>query len=258
MKKFFFLLSALMLTARFAHAQTEALDAFVDRHKNDQRFMFAYLSKELFEVVSKTDLERRNWEKLHHVVKNLGSLRILAADSMIDGKGLYREALNLVPETEFDPLLTVRDGDENVRIWVKESDNIVSDLILLVGAPQEFVLIRFGGSLELGNLSELADLFDTKDVKRLVRATNRVVADFTLSPNPGNGDITLSYRDADDYPVSATLTDPQGRVIRTLRLSGSPTESVKLGPLPSGLYWLQLKTQNGKVGLKQVQIVRTE
>lgn len=258
MKKFFFLLSALLLTTHAGYAQTEALDAFVDRYKNDQRFTFAYLSKELFEVAAKTDIERKNWEKLHNVIKNLGNLRILAADSMIDGKALYREALRLAPEIEFDPLLTVRDGDENVRIWVKEADNAVSDLVMLVGAPEEFVLVRFSGNLELGNISDLADLFETKDVKRLMRITNAVAADFSVTPNPSNGDITLRYEDAGDYPVSAILSDQNGRIVRTLKLSGSPAESVRLGQLPSGMYWLQLKTQNGKVGLKQLQIIRGE
>ncbi len=245
-----------LLTTHLTHAQTNALHQFVDKYKDQQGFTFAYLSKELFEVVSKSNIKDQDWKKLHRFVRDLGSLHLLAADSIQNGLSLYKEALETVPADEFSELLTVRDGKENVRIWVKDAGATVTDLILLVGSPDEFVLISFTGNIELGNLTDLAHLFDAGDVDQLAKTTKDFTVDFTIGPNPSNGDFTLQYTDADDQPTLLTITDQNGRRLSTLNLSGQSVQQIRIHDLPTGLYWLQMQTQKGKIGIKQIQIVR--
>lgn len=256
MKKICLLLAAIALTAQFATAQNEALNGFIEKYRQDKAFTFAYLSKDLFEVVSKTRVEDQDWKKLHNVVKNIGSLRILAADSIQTGRSLFKEALALVPTDEVDELLTVRDGTDDVRIWVKEEDAVVSNLILLVGSPDEFVLVCFTGNLELGNLSELARLFDAEEAQSLARAAAAVAPEFGISPNPSNGEFTLRYADEQDQPRRLSIADQNGRVVLTQDLSGAATQHIEVRDLPAGLYWVQLETVNGKVGVKQLQVVK--
>ena len=242
------------MTTHLTHAQT--LHQFVDKYKDQQGFTFAYLSKELFEVVSKSNIKDQDWKKLHHFVQDLGSLHILAADSIQNGLSLYKEALEAVPEDEFSELLTVRDGKENVRIWTKDAGATITDLVLLVGSPDEFVLISFTGNINLGNLTELSHLFDAADVDQLAKVTKDFTVDFTIGPNPGNGDFTLQYTDEDDQPTLLTVTDQHGRRLSTLNLSGQSVQQIRIHDLPTGLYWLQMQTKKGKIGIKQVQIVR--
>lgn len=256
MKHFFRLLLFILLTAPFANAQNEALTGFIEKHKNESGFTYAFLSKDLFEVVTRTDIQDKDWKKLHNVVKNIGSLSILAADSAENAWSLYKEVLPLVPADAFDELLTVRDGKENVRIWAKTEESAVTDLILLVGSPEEFVLVCFAGNLELGNLAELAALFEAGEVERLARTTEAVAIDFSVSPNPGSGEFTVSYDDEQDPPTLLSVIDLNGRQLSSLPLSGFAIQQVMLPELPTGLYWLQMKTRSGKVGVKQVQIVK--
>ncbi|MBK8969082.1 MAG: DUF4252 domain-containing protein [Lewinellaceae bacterium] len=35
---------------------------------------------------------------------------------------------------------------KNVRIWVKDSGNIINELLLLVGSPDEFVVLSLTGT----------------------------------------------------------------------------------------------------------------
>ena len=247
MKLFFLLLAACLLTAGVVHAQNDALGGFIEKYKSDPAFTYAFLSKDLFEVVSKADIEDKDWKKLHNVVQNIGSLHILAAD---------REALALVPADAFDELLTVRDGKDNVRIWVKEENGTVTDLVLLVGSTNTFVLVCFAGNLELGNIAELATLFEADAAEQLARSTEAVSIDFTVSPNPSSGELTVAYDDTQDVPASLSVIDQNGRQVARLSLSGIPIQRVILPGLPSGLYWVQLITRDGKVGVKQVQIAK--
>ncbi len=256
MKLLFLLLVCFTLLIPAVRAQMTNLNHFIETHKHDQGFTFAYLSRDLFEVASKSEVKEKDWKKVQQIVKNVGSLRILAGDEVKNGLALYKEVLTQIPTDEFDELLTVRDEQTNVRIWAKTEEDKITDLILLVGSPDEFVLICFAGAIELGNITELAKLFDAEEAKDLAAVTNAVAIDFQISPNPSNGVFQLSYTDEQDAPALLNITDQNGRQVSMLRLSGSPTQQVELSDLPAGLYWIQLKTAQGKVGIKQVQIVK--
>lgn len=256
MKHFFLLLLAMVWMANAAYTQQDALNDFIEKHKNEQAFTYAFLSKDLFEVVTQADIEEKDWKKIQHVVKNIGSLRVLAADSIDNALPLYKEARALVPDDVFDELLTVRDGKDNVRIWAKTEESIITDLILLVGSTDEFVLVCFAGVLELGNIAELAALFEAGEIEELAQTTKAMAIDFNINPNPSDGEFTLSYDDESDPPALLSIIDQNGRQLSTLNLSGFPIQQVLLPALPPGMYWVQLKTRGGKVGVKQVQIIK--
>lgn len=256
MKKRFLFLPAFLLAVQLLSAQTDALNTFVEQHKNEPAFSFAFISKELLDITIKTDMSEKDWKKVQQVVKNIGSLRILAADSLVNGVELYKEVYKLVPQDEYSELLAVRDGKTSVRIWERDEADIVTDLILLVGAPDDFVLICFSGNIELSNIAALAALFDAEEADDLIQSSKKAKTDFSISPNPSNGDFNIRYQESGDAPEMLMLIDQNGRTVTTLHLSGQAEEQVSMNNLPAGLYWMQLQTRNGKVGVKQVQIVR--
>lgn len=80
-----------------AQTQQESLNRFVDKYKKDKAFTFAYMSKNLVEVAAQTDVAEKDWQKLQNMVKNIGSLSILATDCIPNARAVYREALAAVP-----------------------------------------------------------------------------------------------------------------------------------------------------------------
>jgi hypothetical protein len=72
-----------------------------------------------------------------------------------------------VPTSEYSELLTVRDKDEHVRIWTKDAGNIIEELLLLVGKPDEFVLLSFTGKIDLDKISSLSKVLDVKGADQL-------------------------------------------------------------------------------------------
>lgn len=250
-----FLLSALLLwLASGAVAQNESLQRFIDRHKQEPAFTYAFLSKDLFEVALESGISDKDWQKLHHVVKNIGSLSILAADSLPGAPALYREARAAVPAGDFDELLTVRDNDDRVHIWARSEDDRVSDLVLLVGSADDLVLVCFSGQLELGNLGELARLFEAGAAEQLAQRVEAVSAAFSLSPNPSRGEFRISLDEEGDAPVSLTLIDRGGRIVTEQRLTDERVQEVRLQGVPAGHYWVQLRTRKGRLGVQPLQI----
>ena len=167
MKKILFLLPLVLLLAKAAPAQNDAINRFFNQYMEDERFTVVFVSPKMFSLVSKISTDDEDWEKFREAIGGLTGLRGLTADSITTGMDLYHEALKKVPTNEYSELLTVRDGQENVRIWVKDSGNIINELLLLVGAPQEFVLLSLTGKIDLDKISELSKGLDIDGVKQL-------------------------------------------------------------------------------------------
>lgn len=250
-----FLLPAIWLLAQCAFAQS-SLQQFIDDHKTAPQFTYAYLSKDLFEVTIKTDVDQKDWNKLHQVIQNLGSLSILVADSIDHGLQLYKEAFQGIAKDEMDELLSVQDGSDRVRIWVNEENGTLTNLVLLVGTSSEFVLVCFNGNLELKNIMELAGMFEAADARSLAQSAQEASIQFSVFPNPSKGQVTITYQAADDRPEMISVFDQNGRVISTRNLDGSASQALDFSQLSTGNYWFQMKTKGGKVGVTQVQITK--
>lgn len=167
MKKSLFLLPAFLLAASLLQAQNDAISRFFTKYADDERFTVVFISPKMFQMVAKIETNDPDWNTVREVIQNLGGLRVLTVDSISDGLALYKEALTKVPVNEYSELLTVRDGQENVRIWIKDKGNIIEELLLLVGSPDEFVLLSFVGNIDLDKISKLAKTMDINGMDQL-------------------------------------------------------------------------------------------
>ncbi len=167
MKKFLIGLPLFFLLVASASAQNDAINRFFNQYMEDERFTVVFVSPKMFSLVAKISTDDPEWEKFREVVGGLTGLRVLTSDSLEGGLKMYKEALGKVPASEYSELLTVRDGQENVRIWVKDQGNIIHELLLLVGAPDEFVLLSLTGVIDLDKISALSKGLDIDGVKHL-------------------------------------------------------------------------------------------
>jgi hypothetical protein len=161
------LMPLFLLAALSTYAQNDAISKFFNQYAEDERFTVVYISPKMFQMVAKIETNDPDWNKFRDVVKDLGGLRVLTADSIGDGVAMYEEAMNRVPKKEYEELLTVRDGQEHVRFMIKESNNVISELLLLVGAPTEFTMLSFTGKIDLDKISSLAKTMDIDGINQL-------------------------------------------------------------------------------------------
>ena len=167
MKKTFWLMPIFLMIAAAVPAQNDAIIRFFNQYVEDERFTVVSVSPKMFSLVSKISTDDEDWEKFREVVGDLTGLRVLTSDSISNGVALYKEALSKVPTGEYSELLTVRDGQENVRIWIKDKGNIIDELLLLVGSPDEFVLLSLTGKIDLDKISNLTKGLNVKGVEQL-------------------------------------------------------------------------------------------
>jgi hypothetical protein len=168
MKKQLFLLPLFVLTFIMnASAQNDGITRFFKQYEDDERFTMVFVSPKMFQMVAKIETDDEDWNNIREIVKDLGGLRVLTADSIQDGVAMYKSALARVPQNEYAELLTVRDGKENVRFWIKDSGNIIEELLLLVGSENEFTMLSFVGKIDLDKISQLSKTLDIDGAQHL-------------------------------------------------------------------------------------------
>lgn len=172
MKKLF-LLPLFLLAAFSTFAQNDAIARFFKKYEDDERFTVVYISPKMFQMIAKIETSDPDWEKARSVIADLGGLRVLTADSVSNGLEMYKDALSRVPQNEYEELLTVRDGDEHVRFWIKETNNTINELLLLVGEPREFTMLSFTGKIDLNKIASLSKSLDVEGMNHLEKVKSK-------------------------------------------------------------------------------------
>lgn len=166
--KYLILLFFLGIFSSNASAQeaTNAIDKYFQQYVDDDRFTVVYISAKMFELfgkfdMSSVDLEDDEAEAIMDMVKDIKGLRILVAEE--DTDALYKEAKQKIDTKEYEVLMTVRNKDEdNVDFLIKDIDdgNVISELLLMVGGGDDFVLMSFIGKIDMEKVSKLAKVME--------------------------------------------------------------------------------------------------
>lgn len=152
-----------------AQAQADAIEQYFEQYMEDERFTVVYVSSKMFQMISKLDIDEINEDPeakaAMEMVNDLRGLRVLTTDE--NAGEFYKEAITKIDTDQYEVLMTVRDGDENVRIWVKENNDVIDELLLLVGGDEDFVMLSFMGKIDLNKISKLANQIDVKGAEHL-------------------------------------------------------------------------------------------
>lgn len=152
MKKFLIMLVPALIMAGSAFGQNDAIQKYFSKYMDDDRFTVVYVSPKMFKLFSKMD-----WDSVQTDIKSaaesITSLRILTTED--NPLQFYQEAVKLIDIHEYEPLITIRDGGEDVKFMAKEDGNTIHELLMLSGSKDEFVLMSFVGNIDLDKISKL-------------------------------------------------------------------------------------------------------
>ncbi len=145
--------------------QNDAIDRFFQNYQDDENFTMVYVSPKMFQMVSKV-VEGQDDEDIKDLVKDIRGLKILTTEQ--NPLQYYEEAITKIPTNGYEILMTVRDKGSNVKFLTKESsEDVIEELLLLVGGEDSFVLMSFVGQLNLNKIAKLAQKLDIDGVEYL-------------------------------------------------------------------------------------------
>lgn len=161
MKRVFFIILAIAFPT-FLMAQNSAVDKLFNKYKGKEGVTTVQISPELFQIVKAMEIDEIDEHDIPF--DKIASVKILTIEDEEewDGVNFYKEIQKDLDVSDFAEVLTVDDGGETVRMWMKADKAKVSEFLLIVGGDDN-VLIYITGNFNLNDLEGLAESFD-KDI----------------------------------------------------------------------------------------------
>lgn len=158
MKRVALLILAVIFPA-FMMAQNSAVDKLFAKYQGKKGITTVSISPELFKMVNAMGIEEI--EDQDFPIDKIASVKILTIEDEAgyEDVNFYEEIKKDLNVDDFQEVMTVNDGGEVVRMWMKVDKSTVSEFLLIVGGDDN-VLIYVTGNFNMNDLEELADMVD--------------------------------------------------------------------------------------------------
>ncbi len=145
------------LFAMSASAQSDAISKYFDKYVDDQSFMHLNFSGKMFQMIAQIEFEDPDEQKM--VEESLGKIKrvqVLGKDKDVDGRKMYKEALGLIGN-DFEELMSLREDDKDIKFLIKEKNNKIDELFMVMGGDNEFGLLSIvGDGIDLNAIYKLS------------------------------------------------------------------------------------------------------
>lgn len=141
-----------------ANAQDDAISKYFRKYVSDTSFTHINFSGKMFQMISKLEMDNADEQKM--IEESLGKIKrvqVLGKERGVDGRKMYNEAIKLVEGKDFEELMSVRDDDKDIRFLIKEKNNRIDELFMVMGGNNEFGLLSIvGDGIDLNALYQLS------------------------------------------------------------------------------------------------------
>ncbi|MCP4121626.1 MAG: DUF4252 domain-containing protein [Bacteroidetes bacterium] len=143
MKLILSLVMAVMLS--LSASAGDGFDKLYTKYSATEGITSINLSESIIKIASKFLGDEDQEAK--EVLNDIESIKLLTSEGTANAK-LVSEAKGLLKSEGYEDLIRVNEGDEYVRIMVKESNEIIKDIIVYVESQDEFVFINITGDID--------------------------------------------------------------------------------------------------------------
>jgi hypothetical protein len=156
----------LMVVMSGAYAQ-DAISKFFSKYQDDQSFTQVNVSSKMFSLFTNMEADDPGDKEVIEAISKLKGLRILHKENTSDAHALYKEAYALIPIKEFEELMSIRDKDNDIKFYIKESGGKISELVMIMGGLDDFMVMSLFGEIDLKQVSRIGKKMDVKGLENL-------------------------------------------------------------------------------------------
>ena len=167
MKKLLIITLIGYLTAFQVNAQDAAIASLFEKYADNEELTKVNISQKMFSLFTNLEPEDPETKELANAISKLKGVKILASDSITDGRKYYREATQNIKKSKFEELMSVRDGDKDMVFMIKENGGVIDELLMLVGGDHQFVAMDLFGEIDLKQISKLSKGMNMKGMEYL-------------------------------------------------------------------------------------------
>ena len=167
MKKLLMITLIGYLIAFQVNAQDAAIASLFDKYADNEELTKVNISQKMFSLFTNLEPDDPETKELADAISKLKGVKILASDSIADGRKYYQEAAKSIRKGKFEELMSVRDGDKDMIFMIKENGGVIDELLMLVGGDHQFVAMDLFGEIDLKQISKLSKGMNMKGMEYL-------------------------------------------------------------------------------------------
>lgn len=161
-------------------AQNRPLNQFYRKYKRGKDVQNIKLPGWLIRVggkiaVKSEDMERSDQELAKHLVKKLGSMKLMYSE---DGADIPQKAIKKLKEDlkkhDFEDLFMIKTGEETFDLMIEEAGGVIKNLFMFYNGHQdgEMAFITLKTNLNLDELNELLDKTLEDNYRQIIEEDN--------------------------------------------------------------------------------------
>lgn len=146
----------MLLLAGIHLAAQDAIDRYFDQLQEDPNVTSITISSKMFQLFAKLDSESEEGKSAMEAMRGLKGIRILSKENGdAELNKSFHKALNSLGK-EYETLMSVDDKEEKVRFFIREKEDVVEELLMLVGGSNTFFVMSISGNIDLAKISSLS------------------------------------------------------------------------------------------------------
>ena len=136
--------------------QGTVITKYMNQYADNEKFTKVSVSKKMFSLFTNLEAGSAAEKEFLQAVSKLKGLKMIMTDSVPNSAALYKQAVTDVNKAGYEELVSVKDVRANLQFSIKESNGIISELIMVVGGKKQFIMVSLYGEIDLKNISKIA------------------------------------------------------------------------------------------------------
>ena len=167
MKKLILFLTSLSLSI-IIQAQSNPIDEMFNKYSEKDGFTVVTISSKMFSMFADQDSGNKDSDD---IMRRLKSIRILSVEDSLLNQNLnfYSELSRKLDMSVYEELMVVKEGKDITKFLIRQTGNMISELLVITGGPGGNSLISIKGDLNLKNISDLSKNSGIQELKNLER-----------------------------------------------------------------------------------------
>ncbi len=160
------IMSAIFLVGMLAFGQQTAVDKIFEKYGGKEGYTTVHISSFMFNLLNSLETDDPEYNEFKNATSGINSIKILTQDGG-NSESFGKELLEMLPRSEYQEMMTVKDQEEEVLFLARESGGKITEFLLIVSGGSDDVLIAITGDIDLESLSSIASGLDIPGMENL-------------------------------------------------------------------------------------------
>jgi Domain of unknown function (DUF4252) len=168
------MIGAVMLMCSIAaSAQNDAIAKFFTKYQTDESFSQVTISGKMFSMMANIEGDTEEEKAMINTISKIKGLKILSKSEARNSRELYKEAISMIPTSSFEELMSIRDKDKDMKFFTKESGGKISELVMVMGGNEEFMVLSLFGEINLKDISKIGKSVNIEGLENLEKVNDK-------------------------------------------------------------------------------------